>query len=93
MVIGICRISLFIPGSHSLKDRRRAIKSLKQRLRNEFNLSAAEVDDEELWQRATLGIAVVANDGQFADQVLAKAVDLVRRQNDVELLDYQTEVR
>lgn len=93
MVIGVCRISLFIPGRQSLKDKRRAVKSLKQRLRNEFNLSAAEVDDEELWQRATLGIAVVANDGQFVDQVLAKAVDLVRRQNDVELLDYQTEIR
>lgn len=66
---------------------------MKQKLRNEFNLSVAEVDDENLWQRATLGIAVVASDGQFADQVLAKAVDLVRRQNDVELIDYQTEIR
>lgn len=93
MVVGVCRVSLFIPSSQSLKDRRRAVKSLKQKLRNEFNLSVAEVDDENLWQRATLGIAVVASDGQFADQVLAKAVDLVRRQNDVELIDYQTEIR
>jgi len=93
MVIAVCRISLFIPGSQSLKDRRRAVKSLKQKLRNEFNLSVAEVEDENLWQRSTLGIAVVANDGRFADQVLAKAVDLVRRQPDVELIDYQTEIR
>lgn len=93
MVVGICRVSLFIPGSRSLKDRRRAVQDVKQRLRNEFNLSAAEADDEGLGQRATLGLAVVASDGRFADQVLAKAVDLVRRQSDVELLDYQTEIR
>jgi uncharacterized protein YlxP (DUF503 family) len=93
MVIGVCRLSLFIPGSLSLKDRRRAIKSLKQKLRNEFNLSVAEVDDEDLWQRTTLGMAVVSNDGRFADQVLAKAVDLIRQQADVELIDYQTEIR
>jgi len=93
MIIGICKIALFIPGSQSLKDRRRVVKSLKQKLRNEFNLSVAEVEDENLWQRATLGLAVVASDGQFADQVLAKAVDLVLRQADVELIDYQTEIR
>lgn len=93
MVIGVCRISLFISDSQSLKDKRRAVKSLKQKLRNEFNLSAAEVDDGDLWQRTTLGLAVVANDGQFADQVLAKAVDFIRQQRDVELIDYQTEIR
>jgi hypothetical protein len=93
MVVGICRVSLFIPGSRSLKDRRRAVQSVKQKLRNEFNLSAAEVDDEGLWQRATLGLAVVASDGRFADQVMAQALDLIRRQGDIELMDYQTEVR
>lgn len=93
MLIGVCRVSLFIPGSQSLKDRRRAVKSIKQKLRNQFNLSVAEVDDEGLWQRAELGLAIVAGDRQFADQVLAKAVDLIRQQGDIELIDYQTEIR
>jgi hypothetical protein len=93
MVIGVCTVVLLIPGSASLKDKRRAVKSLKDRLHNEFNLSAAEVGDLELWQRATLGLAVVANDPAHCDQVLAKAVDMIRRDNAVELLDYQTEIR
>jgi hypothetical protein len=93
MVIGVCTITLHIPESRSLKDKRRVLRSLKDRLRQEFNLSVAEVGDNDLWQRAVLGLAVVANDGGFADEVLAKAVDLVRKRTDVELLDYTTEVR
>ena len=93
MVIGVCTVSLLVPGSSSLKDKRHAVKGLKQRLRQEFNLSVAEVADHELWQRATLALAVVADGTGFADEVLAKAVDFVRRQNDVELLEYHTEMR
>ncbi len=93
MVVGVATVVLLIPGSASLKDKRRAVKSLKDRLHNEFNLSCAEVGDLELWQRATLGLAVVSNDPGHCDQVLAKAVDLIRRDNAVELLDYQTETR
>ena len=93
MVIGVCTVVLHIPGSASLKDKRRAVKSLKDRLHSEFNLSAAEVGDLELWQRATLGLAVVSDDASFCDQVLAKAVDFIRRDNGVELLDYTTEIR
>jgi len=93
MVVGVCTVSLHIPDSRSLKDKRRVLKSLKDRLRQEFNLSVAEVEDNDLWQRATLGLAAVANEAGFVDEVMAKAVDLVRRRTDVELLDYHTEMR
>ncbi len=93
MVVGVCRVRLHIPGSQSLKDKRRVLRSLKDRLRQEFNLSVAEVGDNDLWQRAELGLAVAANDGAFANQVLAKAVDMVRNRVDVELSDYSTELR
>ncbi len=93
MVVCVCTIVLHIPESRSLKDKRRVLRSLKDKLRQEFNLSVAEVGDNDLWQRAVLGLATVANDGRFADEVMAKAVDLVRKRNDVELLDYSTEVR
>ncbi len=93
MVVGVCTIALHIPNSQSLKDKRRVLRSLKDRLRQEFNLSVAEVADNDLWQKATLGLAVAANDGRFADEVMAKAVDLIRSRHDVELLDYCTEMR
>ncbi len=93
MVIGVCTVALHIPGSQSLKDKRRVLRSLKEKLRQEFNLSVAEVEDNDLWQRATLGLAVVANEGGFADEVLAKAVETIKRRTDVELLDYRLEMR
>lgn len=93
MVIGVCMVTLHIPESRSLKDKRRVLRSLKERLRQEFNLSVAEVDDNDLWQRATLAMAVAANDGRFADEVMAKAVDLIKARHDVELLDYSTGIR
>ncbi|HBE73302.1 MAG TPA: DUF503 domain-containing protein [candidate division Zixibacteria bacterium] len=93
MVVGVCTIVLHIPESQSLKDKRRVLRSLKDKLRQEFNLSVAEVGDNDLWQRAVLGLAVVANEGRFADEAMAKAVDLIRRRSDVELLDYGTEIR
>lgn len=93
MIIGACTVRLLVPGSLSLKDKRRAIKGLKERLRRQFNLSVAEIADHELWQRATLGLAVVADQTTFADEVMAKAVDHIRRESDVELIEYHTEFR
>jgi uncharacterized protein YlxP (DUF503 family) len=93
MLVGVCTAVLRIPGAASLKDKRRAVKSLKDRLHNTFNLSVAEVDDLDLWQRATLGLAVVSNDAKHCDEVLSAAVDFIRRDNNVELLDYHTEIQ
>jgi len=93
LVVGVCAITLLVPGSASLKDKRRAVKSLLTRLKNEFGVSAAEVGDLDLWQKATIGLSLVSNDATFCEQVLAKAVEFVKRQNSVELLDYKIEMR
>lgn len=93
MVVGICHIGLHIPESRSLKDKRRVLRSLKDKLRQEFNLSVAEVEDNDLWQRATLGIAVVSNDSGFAHQVLSGAVALIERRSEVEVLEVKMEMR
>ncbi len=60
MVVGICAIEIVLPYAQSLKDKRRVLKGLKDRLRSRHNISMAEVDGQDLWQRATLGIAAVA---------------------------------
>ncbi|HEY3323515.1 MAG TPA: DUF503 domain-containing protein [Planctomycetota bacterium] len=62
MWIAVLRLDLLIPGSRSLKDRRQAVRSLKERLRNRFEVACAEVGDLESWNRASLGIALVANE-------------------------------
>ena len=92
MVIGTCRVELMIPGSNSLKDRRQAIKSLVEHLRNKFNISVAEVDDPQVWRRAIIGIAVVSGETTFANQVLNKVVDTIEADPRGSIIDYEMEM-
>lgn len=69
------------------------MRSVAQRIRNKFDVSVAEVADNDAWQRATLGVAVVANDSHHCDEVLREIVDYVQSSRlDAELLDVETEV-
>jgi uncharacterized protein YlxP (DUF503 family) len=72
MVVGILRLSLYVPGASSLKDKRQVLRKVIDRLRARFNVSVAEVGDNDVWQRATVGIAAVANDHSFVNEVLDK---------------------
>jgi uncharacterized protein YlxP (DUF503 family) len=75
MTIGLLTAELHIEEANSLKDKRQVLKSLLAHLRADFNISATEVADHDVWRRATVGIAVVATDTAFADQVLDKIID------------------
>lgn len=91
MFVGVLTVELMIPESGSLKDRRRAVKGLKDRIRSRYNVSVAEVGEAGLWQRATIGVACVSNDKSRISGVLDSVVDLIRSTRSVELLDYTTE--
>ena len=75
MVVGVLTAQIGIDSASSLKDKRQVVKSLLARLRSSFNISAAEIDDHDIWRSAVLGIAVVATDAAFANAVLDKVVD------------------
>lgn len=92
MIVGLCTIELYIPDSHSLKAKRQVIRSLKQRLRDKFNVSVAEVGEQDLWQKALFGIACVANESAYVNQVLDQAVNLVRSVPSIELVKYRVEM-
>jgi uncharacterized protein len=92
LVIGALTLRLAVFGSVSLKDKRRVIKSLKDRLAAKFNASVAEVGSLDHRQQAELGLAVVANDGQFVQSCLDKIVDYVRLDTQAALVDYHSEV-
>lgn len=79
MSVGVCRLKIHIPGSRSLKDKRSVVKSLIARLRKLFNLSVAEMDDHELWQMATIGIACVSQHSNRVDDVISAAVNMIER--------------
>ena len=92
MVVGICTIELHLPESGSLKSKRQILKGIKDRIRNRFNVSLAEVENNELWQRSTLGVAAVANQGKFVNQVLSQVIEHVQKEGGVIVLDYSMEI-
>ncbi|MCX5675982.1 MAG: DUF503 domain-containing protein [Planctomycetota bacterium] len=92
MVVGILQMRILVRDAMSLKDKRRVVRSLRDRIRNDFNVSVSEVDALDLRQTAILGVALATNDRVFADQVLAKVVDAVRRAPGAELVDYEVEI-
>ena len=92
MVVGTLKIMFVLREAHSLKDKRRVISSLKERIHNKFKVSVAEVEYQDVWQRATLGVAMVGTEGEFVDEVLSKVVDAVRFVPGAEMIDYELEM-
>lgn len=92
MVVGVCTVELWIPESQSLKDKRQVLHSLKDRLRGKFNLSVAEVDGQDLWQKAVLGMACLANDGHHVEQVLEQALNVMKSMPTVEVVRVHREL-
>ncbi len=93
MVVGTALIRLHIPGATSLKDKRHVVRSILQRMRNEFSVTAAEVAEQDKWQVATLGIAYVSNSTPHANEIMDKAIDFVEMGHwDVEVIDAEIEL-
>jgi hypothetical protein len=91
--VGICQIKLRLPENSSLKGKRRVIKSIVTLVQNKFNVSVAEVEDQDAWQIATLGVSCISNNSQHTNEVLSKVVNFVDSGRfDVELLDYEIEI-
>lgn len=93
MVIGSCTIDLELAENGSLKGKRRVVKSIAARLRQEFNVAVAEVDLHEVWQQARLGVVCVSTDAGHAHGLLTKAVERVSHMRvDAHVADYQIEI-
>ena len=89
MVVGIVRCELHIPAAQSLKDKRQVVRSLKERIRERVRASVAEVEYQDLWQRAAIGIAVVAVDGGQVRELLNSARHIVDQYLQAQVLDWQ----
>ncbi|KPJ66378.1 MAG: hypothetical protein AMJ43_08225 [Coxiella sp. DG_40] len=93
MNAGICRIKLHLSESQSLKDKRRIVKSIISRLRSQYNISIAEVDDQDLWQLITLGIACVSNQNHHVDETLSKVMSFIAKNYpELEIVDQDVEI-
>ena len=92
MNVGVCKVTLRIPENQSLKGKRRVLNSLCSRIRNKFNVSIAEVGDNDTWQLATLGITCATNSSRHADEVLSGVVAFIERsREDIELVSQEQE--
>jgi uncharacterized protein YlxP (DUF503 family) len=91
MLVGLLTVRIDIPAAQSLKDKRQVVKSLITRIREKNNVSAAEVDELDSWQRATLGFATVSNDGPRNDQVLERVVSIIEREPECTVLEIERE--
>lgn len=92
MFVGICQIELLLPHAQSLKDKRFVLSSVKTRIGNKFNVSIAEVDQNDLWQRATLGLSLVSNERKYLDQVFTKILNLLGNEAELEVIQHRLEV-
>jgi uncharacterized protein len=92
MLIGLLTVQIEISASQSLKDKRQVVRSLITRIRDKNNVAAAEVDDLDSWQRATLGFATVSNDGPRNDQVLERVLNMIEREPECTVLTVEREV-
>ncbi len=92
MMIGVLTVEIFIPASLSLKDKRRVLKNLKDRLKNSFNISIAEIEHHGKWQRAKMAIVNVDVSKRVAESRLGKVLNFIDKFNKVQLLDSKMEL-
>lgn len=92
MVVGVLTLELHLPASDSLKAKRSVLNHVKERIRSRFNVSVAEVDHQDLWQRATLGVAAVSGEGSVLDRLLRDVLSVVEREDRLTVLDYQIRI-
>ena len=92
MFVGVAQVELFIPESGSLKSKRFVLKSIKTKIRNKYNVSVAEIDNNDKWQRSSFGLAVVSNDRKIVDSTLSQVLNFIENDFRVEVLDHSIEI-
>jgi uncharacterized protein YlxP (DUF503 family) len=92
MVIGVCRLDLLIRDNHSLKEKRRIVKQIVERVRHRFNVSIAEVGNNDLWQSARIGFCMVSNDRRFTNSSLDTIIDFIENINTAEVIKTEIEM-
>jgi len=93
MIVAVLKISLSIPQADSLKDKRRIVKSIKDKLRNKYNISIAEIGDQDIWKTARLGVAIVSNDSAYANGVISRIQDICGNLRDAIMTECELEWR
>ena len=92
MYVSCCSIKFLLHGNRSLKEKRRIVRSLKDRLKNNFNVSVAEIGDQNIWQSLHMGIVAVNSDPKYLEGQTRKLVDFIEKMHLAEMTDCQTQI-
>ena len=92
MVVGILQFEVLVHGSTSLKDKRRVVNALKEKIRSKFNVSIAETEDQDQWDLATFGVAMAGADARYINGAMDKLIETLGNWPEAELLDHQLEI-
>lgn len=92
MLIGVCEISLYLPNSHSLKDKRSILISYQNYLRKKYNISISEIDQRNLWKKSTIGIVSINSNRMVIDRLFEKIKKDTENQADIQLIDYTVSI-
>ena len=92
MVVGILKVSIYIQNNHSLKEKRKVVKSVVAKVQQKFNVSIAEVGNYDLWQSSQVGFCVVGNDKRFINSSLDKIIRFIEDLNSAEIVKSEIEL-
>jgi len=91
MIVGVCRVNLFFPAARSLKDKRRVLKGILDRIRTRINVSAAEIGAQEIWRRGEIAVAAVGNDRATIHSLLMSAIKVAESEPRAEVLQVEVD--
>jgi len=92
MIVGIAKMKLYLPGCHSLKEKRRVLRKIKDRAKSKLSVQISEVDDQDVWQSSELGFSLVGNDNRVIQSIIDKVFDFVVSCGDVQVTDSWSEI-
>ncbi len=92
MLIGLCKVFLFLPNSHSLKDKRGIIRRYINLLRKKYNISINEIGQKNIWKNSTLGIVSISDDRKVIDRIIAKIISDTENQPEIQLINYEVSI-
>ena len=92
MVVGVVKLLILISSSNNLKEKRMVLRSLKNKLRNNFNISIVEIGDHDKWQKSTLALATIGSDNARVNSIISNIINNLGKNKQIQLLDYETEM-
>ncbi len=92
MIIGLLTIEILIPNSASLKEKRRVLLSIKDRIKNKFNVSIAEIDAHDKWQRCVFGIVIISTDTKLIHSVFNNIITIFEENSEIEVINHNIQI-